>query len=64
MYNWKVSKRLGLTIQILNNRWIWENQKDIQEWLTQEGVGNISMGLTLIFLYSEEQMAYFKLRWG
>jgi len=68
--NWSKSKKLNLVIDIHSLIWLKEHADEIEDWLESEDIlkyNNIRKFMNnkfCVFLYSNEQMTYFTLRWS
>jgi len=62
--NWYLHHRLKWTIIIKSKSWYTKNELNIMRWLDSEGILVHNTIKNRIFLYSEEQLQYFTLRWS
>lgn len=60
---WYRHHRLGLVI-ITKNKWWDVYGNEVEEWLKSEDILEYNTVKNRIFLYTEEQLTYFTLRWS
>ena len=61
---WIVSNNVNFRIDVYSQVWFREHKKDIYIWLESEGIDQYNNYSDFINLFTEERLAYFKLRWS
>jgi len=64
MKGWYRHHRMEWVIIIKSEKWFDDNYIDLVKWLDSEDILQYNTIKKRIFLYSEEQLTYFTMRWS
>jgi len=65
---WKWNRKLQKVVDVLSTQWWHDNGDDVLAWMQSEGIDDWNVHyddnrMPILFLYTDKQCSYFKLRW-